>query len=109
VTRQRRAERRRLRPTKRSLVRREHDAYDFILTQWFLHEAGLLSPDRVLALNTSAPGWFEYHSFETNGGHPFVCDNPELRSAFTANWNAHGFSERYMTFDQIRAKAEREV
>jgi hypothetical protein len=83
--------------------------YDWILTQWFLHDAGLLSQEKVEHLNAALPGWFEAYSIEENGGHPLVCENQDLHDAFEENWNAHRLSAIPLTFAEIQIKAKLEA
>lgn len=86
----------------------EHEAYEWLLEQRLLKEAGHLEPDKIRSLNAEIPGWDQPVS-DQEGGYVINCDNPALHRAFETWWNATGMPGAPLTFQAIRAAARHNI
>jgi hypothetical protein len=86
----------------------EQEAYEWLLEQRLLNEAGQLEPDKIRNLNAEIPGWDQPVS-DQEGGYVINCDNPALHRAFETWWNATGMPGAPLTFQAIRTAARHNI
>jgi len=87
---------------------REHEMLDWILSQWLLADAGLLSRDKIEMLNARLPGWREHYT-DDEAAHALVCDNGELQDALESWWNALELPGAPTTYAEIQIEAKLEA
>jgi hypothetical protein len=87
---------------------REHEMFDWILNQWLLADASLLSRDKIEMLNARMPGWREHYTND-DAAHALICDNRELQDALESWWNALELPGAPMTYAEIQVKAKLET
>lgn len=86
----------------------EDELFQWLLEQRLRHDVGLLEAEKVERLNQGTPGW-DAPLTSDEIAVAMNRDNPDLNSAFESWWNLKNMSETPLTFEEIKAKAAREM